>query len=557
MAAFLIGALSWYGLAWIPSQQRYFNERNVRLLRTIGTQILAKVNNFDFAIDHAIDSFSFEQKDAESETSDFRQYVKLFADQLDILAYHEDPKNTESLVHFNSLDAFADPPRITVEPDEGVNYVYIGYQRTADHHHRFVEARANMDRVVGELLESRREFDAVALVAHDGRVIAQRSRSGVELAHVELLIEPVAAVASGAKTPATPSSSEARTDSMRAVESIEATGRVRDVSVAGVGYKLWAQPVPLGLLDGESTGRRQAEWVLCGLVRGDSFRSASSAISATYWLILFVALSVLCLSIPLLKLRFLSPRERLKATDGLLVALTTFVAAGLATLALLDAYYFGYAFSRDTDGQLSAVAEQILRNFSEETMAVVSQLDASVRELDRMPPDVSKPPKIRITEREPACFPKSAACAQLVLKNDARQLYVQYPFFNLITWTDKDGQQLVKYLVGQRPHALHQYSGHGPRVLRRARTRAPVRRREPAGRDGPAIAQHRSPPHRLLAGPPERQRPQLDGRGACDVPARPGPSGAAGGHAVCGGRYVGEGPVPQRRGPRAQRKFPP
>ena len=46
-------------------------------------------------------------------------------------------------------------------------------------------AKTDIDRVVGDYLASRSEFDAIALVDRDGHVIAQRSSSGVELARVD------------------------------------------------------------------------------------------------------------------------------------------------------------------------------------------------------------------------------------------------------------------------------------------------------------------------------------------------------------------------------------
>ena len=36
--------LAWYNFVWIPAQQRYLNERNLRVLRTISAQIKAKVD---------------------------------------------------------------------------------------------------------------------------------------------------------------------------------------------------------------------------------------------------------------------------------------------------------------------------------------------------------------------------------------------------------------------------------------------------------------------------------------------------------------------------------
>src|SRR5437762_2614635 len=80
VAAFLVGALSWYGAYYIPQQAQYLNERNSRLLSTIGLEVQSKVDNFDLAVDHAVESF--EQADLAGEP--FKRYVKLFATDLEI-----------------------------------------------------------------------------------------------------------------------------------------------------------------------------------------------------------------------------------------------------------------------------------------------------------------------------------------------------------------------------------------------------------------------------------------------------------------------------------------
>src|SRR5215831_9390914 len=100
---------------WIPSQQRYLDERNVRLLRTISAQIKVKVNNFDQSIDNAIESFKFDPQQRDSKA--FQAYVKLFTPDLEIVEPDDDHPALE----------FADPPRVKVVLDEGKHYLYLGY----------------------------------------------------------------------------------------------------------------------------------------------------------------------------------------------------------------------------------------------------------------------------------------------------------------------------------------------------------------------------------------------------------------------------------------------
>src|SRR6185295_11086076 len=86
-------ALVWFNAVRIPAQEQYLNERNLRLLRTISAQIKSKVDNFDQAIDNALDSL-----DTSSTTTpgSFGEYVRLFAPEVEILQFsvdHEIPKD--------------------------------------------------------------------------------------------------------------------------------------------------------------------------------------------------------------------------------------------------------------------------------------------------------------------------------------------------------------------------------------------------------------------------------------------------------------------------------
>ena len=78
--AFLsIAALGWYGLVRIPAQERYLNERNLRILRTRGAQLKAKVDNFDRAIDHALESYHAENVRSDQLREWLDEYVRLFS----------------------------------------------------------------------------------------------------------------------------------------------------------------------------------------------------------------------------------------------------------------------------------------------------------------------------------------------------------------------------------------------------------------------------------------------------------------------------------------------
>src|SRR6476661_6097926 len=77
--------LAWFNFVQIPTTERYLNERNLRLLRTIGGQIKARVDNFDQAIDNALDSLNVDKLDTDA-MAHFGEYVRLFAPEIEIVA---------------------------------------------------------------------------------------------------------------------------------------------------------------------------------------------------------------------------------------------------------------------------------------------------------------------------------------------------------------------------------------------------------------------------------------------------------------------------------------
>jgi transposase InsO family protein len=90
-------ALTWYGMFWIPAQQHYLDESNLRLLRTMSAQIKARVDNFDQAIDHAIDSFPNKSDDSTT----LHDYVQTIAPALEILRKPGKPDQNAYIERFN------------------------------------------------------------------------------------------------------------------------------------------------------------------------------------------------------------------------------------------------------------------------------------------------------------------------------------------------------------------------------------------------------------------------------------------------------------------------
>jgi hypothetical protein len=418
-----IGALAWYAMYRIPDKQRYLDERNIRLLRTIGAQIKVKVNYFDQAIDNAIESF--DHTDTVALAKDLPAYVKLFAPDLEIVDTTTigDPK----------LE-FTDPPRVKIVLDEGRHYLYLAYSHGVrmiggEKVQNQVLARAVIEAAVGAYLSSHPEFDAIALLDNTGRAIVQQSATGVEIPR----LDPTGA----------PATKGQKRDS---------AGGIENVRIGGADYRFYVQPVQLSLH--RETGDDPEEWKLCGLVRADHFRSASAEISSTYWLLLLAALTALLLAIPIVKLHVVHPRERYHAYDGVATAVSSFLLASLLTFVLLDAFYFGYRSDRDRDARLAKLARDLNTSFANEVNAASDELDLQQKALDSAlklgaDSDTARRRIQRFNKNTVDCV-HALVCRTDVLLSAAAVGKGRYPYYRIMTWSDSAGRQRYKWTTSRK-----------------------------------------------------------------------------------------------------------
>jgi hypothetical protein len=449
VAAALVAALVWFDKFWIPAQQQYLNERNLRALRTISEQIKAKVDNFDLAIDNALDSFEIQKGEIQKGNSELLQrYVKLFSPELEIVALFDPNRPPEGSV------TAGDPPNVLIKRDEGRNYLYVGYLHQTAHREGqspvALIARGDIERIAARLL-TRSDFDALLLVDGKGATIAQHSSSGLEFANVDKLRDR--------GQDATSTTPPAAFDRMRG------TTNMAIVTIGAADYVLYTQPVQLSLMHDDKQDKTGApaaeEWALCGLLRLNRFRAASSAIPTTYWLWCGAALALVCFAIPLLKLRILSPRERLRRVDGVSVAAASFMMMALAAFTVLDLRVFGAIVPAAIDNRLQAVAASISTHVQQEAEAIARQMTAfEGEELWRRQMGYQREPhhtlpelrehlgpgkggnvKFDEHERQWRCNP-SWSCRSGVLPQLGE---MDYPFFKMVMWDDDAGWQRVKW----------------------------------------------------------------------------------------------------------------
>src|ERR1700751_1092878 len=111
IALALMVVAGWYYSFWLPSRHRYLDDRNFRVLRTLGEQIRLSIDGFDKMLDHAADS--------RITSESLKDYLRNVAPQLE----SPEEKESESVVR----DDYGDPPKMAVAADDGTHFLYLAF----------------------------------------------------------------------------------------------------------------------------------------------------------------------------------------------------------------------------------------------------------------------------------------------------------------------------------------------------------------------------------------------------------------------------------------------
>jgi hypothetical protein len=426
------------------------DDRGFRYLKTLSDQVRLTANTYDKMLDHAVTSGIFEkfEKSDRVTRENLHKFLTNVAPQLVLM----DVPEANQL--FRSI-GYADPPKIAIQADEGTHFLYFAFRheledksivwgKTLD-----FAVRTDLDQQINGLLGAPdlSPFDVVLISQSDGKVIFQKSLSGIEVSEINELED-----ASGVK------GKEGTT--IKNAWLLPAS-RLEEVRIAGARYRLYSQPLQVGF-SRTKTADTNETWVLCGLVRADRFRSESQLIPYRYILMMLAAILLAVASYPFLKLYLSSPGERLRARDVTLIAVyACFVAAGL-TLILVDIYFWNRSFGRAAERDMEKVAHAINANFQREQAAASSTLDTMNRTASKQlegPRD-----DIRVlyskSSSEETCVP-SWACKANILQDQDRVSTSQegekspdietYPYLLYAFWSDSHGKQQIKWTTRSRP----------------------------------------------------------------------------------------------------------
>ncbi len=131
--------------------------------------------------------------------------------------------------------------------------------------------------------------------------------------------------------------------------------------------------------------QEESEWWLCGLVHEARFSNETRKIPTTWLVAALFLLAMALLAWPLLKVWYIGPRERFRAFDVALLAVSALIGSALVTFALLDSYAYG-DLAGEFDDELVRLARQVEHHFGNELQHVYDQLAVcAARRGRRMP----------------------------------------------------------------------------------------------------------------------------------------------------------------------------
>jgi hypothetical protein len=433
--------VSLYGFGWVPSQERYFDSRNLRLLETMGAQIKDAIETFDSVFDHA--------SDEGLSGNELKPYFEAQVPNLKNVATDEQ--------QFQDMCKFAsDPPRFKIERDEGTNYLYLTFKRVP-HLENPIVTKTDLNALISHSLPAQSPFDAVLLAQSDGTVIFRSASSSLEFVGIDNLRET------------------GSTDSQKTkidVGRLRTSSNLTTVELSGIDYRLYSHPVRLsfsavsGLTKPEGNQTPEV-WILAGLVRSSQFRSDSLAISSIYIIVFTGGILLLIFAYPFLKVAFLKPRERLRSWNVVLLGAFSFLGAGLLTFLLLDSYSASGLY-QETTQQLSDLAGLMNSQLAKEETAIWLQLKylSSSNEFSESLTN------LRSGSNNGALEPKSGCDRNVKRPTDSRPLVLTrgcilsfkgigtltyYPYFMIVSWDDGEAWQRIKWDVRQRVTPIINY----------------------------------------------------------------------------------------------------
>jgi len=477
-AVVLISAFCLYYFVYVGARHEYLANRNFRSLAVLGDQVQAMVTMHSSVLEfvsHLGDPRRDENHGKERE--DLEKFVVIRPEDKD-----SPNRDEEALKDYLKYLA----PGFALTNDKGrAGQSRLGVQRrngrwelvlTAHKHHSsdkdyvgWLELSPVLEPLVASL-----PFDDILLVSRDGTIVYQSNTAGPQFTTLSGLLqaEPEAAKPK-AESPADEHSQTvgSKTNEHLAVgQNTDKTWQIKskhltDIVLAGTHYKLFLQPVLLDVYNDKDERQDEPaqEWVLCGLQSAKALEWEALSISSTSMVWITAAFLAIFMSSPILKVLFMNHRQhvRLREIGWLSVALV--LLAVVFTLSGLNAV--GFPLNDDTEAQLNQIGSKLANDVHDELAQMREQLLAWCQFAepdDKRSPD-SQIENATLLKADLASYKEhdrevirsyrgpEDAKDRKSKKNEIEQPPPQdhYAHLNNASWTDDDGQQIVKWGTGR------------------------------------------------------------------------------------------------------------
>jgi hypothetical protein len=290
-------------------------------------------------------------------------------------------------------------------------------------------------------------FDDILIATSSGEVLFQKNAGGLRITDLNALFP-----AGASATPPAPDKGEDKKAGLpgkgkaATFQIASQVTNVADVELAGARYKLYLQPAPLEIFkpaEGQAADAKpkkpeekpKVTLVVCGLWRAD--RLESEVVSIPYTALIWVTLVLLAafaLLWPLLKVAYMSPAERLRRRHVFYLLSSALLVTTLLTVIVLN-HSYSARDREESREQLESLANKIDENLRAEL------LDALVF-MDTLAKDELLQQKFRDGKTSNNFLESGLANGRV------------YPYFDTVSWVDKEGKQVFKATVQSESPAV-------------------------------------------------------------------------------------------------------
>jgi hypothetical protein len=470
ITAAIVVAISTYYFLYVRSQKGYFNDRNFRKLSLISSQIGSKLTNAGSVMEKTCERFIRPlAEDAYKFSPDptLKQKNKTELQEVFKRLRDDSPQIIPFNIETEKWTPASAPGSVTLtavrhEGDSSwLHFDYVADGLEAGTVIR-VQAKTELNGLIHPFLTARTgshpdQFQNILIAEADtARVILQYDMTQIRLASLDKL---------------SVANNEAKKIDLK---EIAHTSNAVDVSLAGANYRLFTQPLKVSL-PATSANAPSTTWIVTGLIKSDYFQSEVWSISIPYTMLIIFSfvIAAFVFSWPFLKLVLAGPKDRFRTHDVYLLVFATMLVLAVATA--FGLYGFVYlSVESEMDEQVKTLAGQLKTNFNEELNDALQQLDKFsqntelVTALEQGQTSRGRPTGgglgvgVSLSQRERAAKPPSqmdcpAEDEDIYNLDDTNKVGIlpcilsscetTYPYFDMVSWIDKNGMQQAKWTV--------------------------------------------------------------------------------------------------------------